>query len=542
MDTQRFPVSQTIGTPSWTRNSDVAGASIQPCPWIQEKPTGNDMPYYLWDRTLKQTIAVSELADSPKYITISHTWGRWKTKDEPVHLRGTPWSIPPNSIFEVGRLPAILDQIPLPHRFIWIDLLCIPQDGSTLAKIEISRQATIFREASIAIMWLNDIGPWTTLQFAVEWLSVQFIQDNHLYTEMSDVMAKQVEQNRKLMNSMELIKPRQATDSKMRTDTFHPWFTSLWTLQEICLRPDMLIANKNWEFVALNDCAIAFDEIVALEYASRKANNDTPPPTAVIQLKSLLTYTGLSQLASMTRCSILGLGSHRHCLGRRAEAIMAVLDATEWFTSATDDQEREKNLVLSLYPLKFVQEVQKNVGPATFFFSDSVQSYFAEALTHPGTNPKEAKPMGSLLPFGLGLPKHYQEIIWDHEWKVHDSVHSWTIEGTAGCVRISDAAVVSSSERQYDEAMRSTIMAPVVGEVTGRQVGVQHVNLHEWMKSFDTKFANYAVCLFTSPLGSMGVLLKQIEPGVMIKVGTYFQDPCPQCKAPDAEKLNWLVL
>lgn len=230
----------------------------------------------------------------------------------------------------------------------------------------------------------------------------------------------------------------------------------------------MLIANKNWEFVALNDCAIAFDEIVALEYASRKANNDTPPSIAVIQLKSLLTYTGLSQLASRTRCSILGLGRRRHCLGRRAEAIMAVLDATEWFTSAADDQEREKNLVLSLYPLKFVQEVQKNVGPATFFFSDSVQPYFAEALTHPGTSPEETKPMGSLLPLGLGLPKHYQEIMWDHERKVHDSVYSWTIEGSAGCVRISDAAVVSSDERQHDQAMGSTIMAPAGGEATGQ--------------------------------------------------------------------------
>lgn len=299
----------------------------------------------------------------------------------------------------------------------------------------------------------------------------------------------------------------------------------------------MLIANKNWEFVALNHCAIAFDEIVAPEYASRKANNDTPPPIAVMQLKSLLTYTGLSQLASMTRCSIPGLGSHRHCLGRRAEAIMAVLDETEWFTSAVDDQEREKNLVLSLYPLKFVQEVQKNVGPATFFFSDSVQSYFAEALTHPGTSLKEVKPMGPLLPLSLGLPKHYQEIMWDHEWKVHESVDSWTIEGSAGCVRISDALVVSSSERQYDQAMGSTIMASVGGEV-----GVQHVNLHEWTKSFDTKFANYVVCLFTSPLGSMGVLLKRIEPRVMIKVGTYFQDPCSQCKVPNTEKLDWLVL
>lgn len=78
-------------------------------------------------------------------------------------------------------------------------------------------------------MWLNDIGLWTTLQFAVEWLCVQFIQDN-LYTEMSDVMAKQMEQTQKLMNSMELIKPTQAANSKISTGALHRWFTSLWTL------------------------------------------------------------------------------------------------------------------------------------------------------------------------------------------------------------------------------------------------------------------------------------------------------------------------
>lgn len=43
------------------------------------------------------------------------------------------------------------------------------------------------------------------------------------------------------------------------------WFSSLWTLQEICLRPDMWLVNRDWELLTVgNGVPVSFDTLVAL--------------------------------------------------------------------------------------------------------------------------------------------------------------------------------------------------------------------------------------------------------------------------------------
>lgn len=43
------------------------------------------------------------------------------------------------------------------------------------------------------------------------------------------------------------------------------WFSSLWTLQEICLRPDMWLCSRDWVlFTAGNSTPVAFNTIVAI--------------------------------------------------------------------------------------------------------------------------------------------------------------------------------------------------------------------------------------------------------------------------------------
>jgi hypothetical protein len=279
-------------------------------------------------------VPVADLEDAggpPRYIAISHTWGRWKTEEPPARLPGTPWDIPANSRFDVAALPGIMERMPLSHRYVWLDLLCIPQDRSELSRSEISRQATIFREADAVVMWLNDVrGPWAALPGLVEWLCVRFVADNGFSVDPSAEEARQREVRRRLSGVMELTGlPHTGTSATSGTSSagaaggHNPWFTSLWTLQEICLRPAMLIANRDWEFVALGDILVTFDEIVALESSERIAratmNADEeppPPPAAAVALRSLLTDTGLLGLVNMTRASVLALGGRRQCLER----------------------------------------------------------------------------------------------------------------------------------------------------------------------------------------------------------------------------------
>ena len=43
------------------------------------------------------------------------------------------------------------------------------------------------------------------------------------------------------------------------------WFTSLWTLQEVCMRPDMVLLNKDFTpFTLANSWIVPFDSLVAL--------------------------------------------------------------------------------------------------------------------------------------------------------------------------------------------------------------------------------------------------------------------------------------
>lgn len=357
---------------SWTRGSISAGASLEPCAWLEGGFDTHGLPYFLWDRLEEKTIAVQELKDRPDYIAISHTWGRWKIDGPPISLSGTPWQIPQNTRFSVADLANILQLVPLPHRYIWLDLLCIPQDHSERAKIEISRQATIFRAASAAIMWLNDVTEWKYLSAAVEWMCLDFNHDNgFLLTEPENNI---LQGDSTSISSIELFNRRTEAKAGIDTASLNPWFTPLWTLQEICLRPDMLICNATWELLSVRqNVAVAFDELVALYQANSTADGkrskspDPRKPRAVAELIHLLGHTGLSSLLTMSRPTILILGNQRQCLERHAEAIMAVLGATEWFSPSSEDS-AEDNLVLDMYPIDFVNEIRAKIGPATFFF------------------------------------------------------------------------------------------------------------------------------------------------------------------------------
>lgn len=112
-------------------------------PWITSSDSDN-MPYYLWDTRLRKTIIAAELSgNSPEYLCISHTWGRWRV-DPPslADIPGIPWPVPRNTKFNVERLPQDLAKLGARCRYVWMDLFCIPQEWSTRADIEIARQVS----------------------------------------------------------------------------------------------------------------------------------------------------------------------------------------------------------------------------------------------------------------------------------------------------------------------------------------------------------------------------------------------------------------
>ncbi|KAH6662338.1 hypothetical protein B0J14DRAFT_287743 [Halenospora varia] len=351
-----------------------------------------------------------------------------------------------------------------------------------------------------------------------------------------------------LMSTIELFHPHTEQEAGNDKASLNPWFTSLWTLQEICIRPDMLICNATWEFLAVRqNVTVTFDELVALYQANFKADEkrsrypDARKPRAVTELIHLLEYTGLSSLLTMSRPTILILGNQRQCLEGRAEAIMAVLDATEWFSTSLEDP-AEDDLVLNLYPVDFVNEIRAKIGPATFFSSESIEPYFVKSLEQ-FSSLEEVHAFGSMLPFGPGLPKFFHDIKSDPNMSPDDSMNTWTVDPT-GCVRINEVVIISSSrEVAPADVMSSFIFGPVIGASNDRIVMPQEdVDLHSWVRAYRPSLPNYAIGIYISPTGSLGILLKEIVPGVLVKIGSYWENAAASHDIPKSKVVNWVVV
>lgn len=195
-----------------------------------------------------------DLDEFPAYTAISHTWGRWREHGKPqIKLEGVPWPIPQTGLFDVQIIPQSLQRAEFHTRYIWLDLVCIPQDGSDIAIQEIGRQAGIFRNASRAIAWLHDVADLSCLNAMLRWFTLSLIlfEPGSSDAKRRDEM-KEKELQRIAHKPSGLLAPGQGFRRISHGLKLNPRFTSLWTLQEVCLRPDMLLASSDWDTLSVD--------------------------------------------------------------------------------------------------------------------------------------------------------------------------------------------------------------------------------------------------------------------------------------------------
>lgn len=533
------------------------GASIEPCFWLERRDRVNGLPSYLWDVKGKQTRLVKDIiatsAQSPEYVVISHTWGRWVKEGAPwISLPNVPWKIPQNERFEVSELPQLLERFPC--EYVWLDLLTIPQEDSPqdmvdIQQAEIARQATIFRNASAAVAWLNDIQSWSALPSTIRYLSFNFLRNFSVNETSRAAISSLLDDASAAADTfIELLNALEDGRDGLNQRQPNPWFTSLWTLQEVCLRPDMWLCNSKWEFLSVSDdTPLALNDIVALSLVNSTIPSLTAQlPIGVRDLTRLLQITGLQNLLQLSQLSVIVMGNERHCTSRRAEAIMSAIGATDWFPDFNDPSD-DSNLVLDLYPLPFVNEVREKLGSATFFSSSPLGWEFHYVLhkfcSEKRTKRRKFEELGSLLPFGPGAHTLAFEVDSNPHMLEHPALKTWTIENT-GCVRVKQAGIVSSSltNEAPSGQLRCILAAPSAEGDENKLIIQQDANLHEWIRSYKPFSPNFAVCLLHSSLATRGILLKQMEPGILLKIGSYWQFEPPGYEMPEIQDVDWLVM
>ncbi|KAG8529119.1 uncharacterized protein KY384_005754 [Bacidia gigantensis] len=557
---------------------DVIPACIEACPWLQIRKARGGFPYYLWDVALQKTVKTDSLQSPPQYICVSHTWGRWRIEGEEnpsLTIEGVPWLVPQNTKFKVQGIPNLLLQI-FRSGYVWIDLFCIPQDRSERALLEIARQAAIFGNAEFAVAWLNDAIDWRCLRSATKWFSQSYLrkqslaqcsEDQATIELNNDDQASLEELNELLLDTSQEVASDPGDDEKT---SVVPWFTSLWTLQEVCLRPDMIVCDRYFQPLRAGpDVVITLDYLVAM--ASRHNSDqaeetlpsgenelrvdktlerslyvdkhsaegevgtaDTSSAAAFDDLDTLLTMTSINSIHWTSPAAVFTSGQLRQCSQSRAEAIMSVVGATAWYKDYLSKHKKappEDNLVLGFYPAVFLQEASQTIGP-TFFTAIACDMRFAQGAVSIANDEwnvvGDRKPVGSMLPFTSSetyiVPPHRIGF----SIYAHPVVKTWNVQDD-GSVCIKQAAILTAAcfknagGHEYNPLKKDILWAPLPGQedvmTLDSEISGFSGNVEVWLSTFSSpqQAPNIAVCLYQqvfydekTPAPQTGLLLKQI--------------------------------
>lgn len=172
----------------------------------------------------------------PRYNILSYTWGRWENREDPtapaLGVHGTTWRIPPVKAehFTVSAFQGVVNRLLEDGcEWAWVDVACIDQERDEIKAEEVGRQASIFKKAAHAYVWLSHL-PFHRYKTITQTL----IEDCHLLGNFSN---EWFAVNEHPLESVERAVERSYRACQLILED--PWFSSLWTLQEYFLRNDV---------------------------------------------------------------------------------------------------------------------------------------------------------------------------------------------------------------------------------------------------------------------------------------------------------------
>lgn len=254
--------------------------------------------------------------ERPRYSILSYTWGRWEKRqsgrqgDEPgsesIPVKGVTWKIPiikeehfsvrmfQNVINEMGRLAGT--------DWAWVDVACIDQENVPVKMDEVGRQASIFKNAWKAFTWLSHTPEEALVNaIAVIERAGPLLLDIRYTPGPCDYST-----TKSILHTVEDVK--QVVEDIL----LDPWFSSLWTLQELFLRDDALILGQNGNIMAMKismmeeepylllstlryELQVVMDEMLPLQQTERLCPDDNMAniiQTLAKQLTSVIERRG----------------------------------------------------------------------------------------------------------------------------------------------------------------------------------------------------------------------------------------------------------
>ncbi|KAI0169865.1 hypothetical protein GGR52DRAFT_486477 [Hypoxylon sp. FL1284] len=515
-------------------------------------------PYYLFSTEHMETITVSSLPRTPEYVCVSHTWGRWRTGSD-VAIPGVPWKVPQNSLYDVQELPRHLARLGFPY--VWFDLFCIPQNGSKRGQLEIANQARIFRGSKTCIAWINDVESWDPLLCALDWLALRYLRVT------SRIEIPNYEERLERAASKAASPLGDLIREKTNKAEPSSWFSSLWTLQESVLCPDLELYTKEWQrledrrgqaiplrplimFVQVSfdyckpsrplDIPLGCPNSYRNGFIGHPKANANEIPNAVRQTVDLDALSGLGNVfVAGSPATLLANANIRQSTGDRAPAIMSALGVTEWHRRHLERRwkmKRRARLVMGLYPIEFVRETANKYGYLFWETLGHVPS--SEVVSIRGVL-LDRHSLGSMLPFSRnhGRDAHMIDSFTAPNVGVreHEAVATWKVRSD-GSVRMSQAGIFATSENPMPQGLTGAMY------VRGESVAIS--DFQGRLEQVAQSGCVYAVVLYGDLVVQCGLLLQKLRYNILgrqylIKIGIYYFTNAPP---PVTRQVNWVVV
>lgn len=226
---------------------------------------------------------------APLYNIMSYTWGFYedpKRNHPSLPVRGINWPIP-SIVKEHLTSDMFLDAVRRVARgayqekcdWVWIDVACIPQkwagetsEDAALRGQEIGRQVEIFQRAEEVFAWLCSIQEADIVKDHQDPVLGRVFAPYLTSTDIFNAASQVVFINERWQGLDELEAMTLAYERYMKRMLGHPYFQSLWTLQEMALR--------------LNDSYILLDDDSLPEGAVDKQRVETHMSLGILTIES----------------------------------------------------------------------------------------------------------------------------------------------------------------------------------------------------------------------------------------------------------------
>ncbi|RDI77049.1 Protein-glutamate O-methyltransferase [Venturia inaequalis] len=189
-------------------------------------------------------------AVKPQYGILTYTWGRWRSDSVlALPVSGVTWRIPAvkESHFTVQAFHSVLERICHEELdWAWIDIACIDQENGEVKMDEIGRQASIFGNAAKVFVWLSSLetGVLTSALDDIGEYGPQLMTFDSLKLNRTKSIGHLYEAFEVIFND--------------------PWFSSLWTLQEIVLRHDAMIISREGQSIPMKNQGKRLDTFMSM--------------------------------------------------------------------------------------------------------------------------------------------------------------------------------------------------------------------------------------------------------------------------------------